>query len=387
MTREDNRIFFALLRSAICGEPPQGGMEALTAETTAALLEMAHRQDLSNLIVLGLEENGLLPADGADLRRQKLKAVFRCEQLQYELERLCAVLETAEIPFIPLKGAVMRQYYREAWMRTSCDVDVLIHREDLKRATAALERELQYRQTDSTPHDISLYSPNGTHIELHFDLVEEGRANRAAELLSCVWEYALPCAEGGYHHVLEDAFFYFYHVAHMAKHFEGGGCGIRPFLDLWILDRMEGADRERRASLLQAGGLDVFAAAARDLCGVWLEGCEADERTLNMEAYLLDGGVYGTTENRVAAQQHKKGGRLRYLLSRFFLPYPLLKAQYPILDRHGWLAPFVCLRRWCRLLRPDVARRARQEVGVGTALSDARANEVASLMQSVGLSS
>ena len=35
------------------------------------------------------------------------------------LLRGCAVLEEAKIPYIPLKGTVLRDYYPEAWMRTS----------------------------------------------------------------------------------------------------------------------------------------------------------------------------------------------------------------------------------------------------------------------------
>ena len=45
-------------------------------------------------------------------------------------KELKEALEKAEIPFLPLKGSVIRKYYPEPWMRTSCDIDLLIHKEE-----------------------------------------------------------------------------------------------------------------------------------------------------------------------------------------------------------------------------------------------------------------
>ena len=39
----------------------------------------------------------------------------------------------------------------------------------------------------------------------------------------------------------------------MAKHFENGGCGVRPFIDLWILNHRRPFDRAKRESLLRDG--------------------------------------------------------------------------------------------------------------------------------------
>ena len=35
-------------------------------------------------------------------------------------------IKKVQIPFLPLKGSVIRQYYPEPWMRTSCDIDILV---------------------------------------------------------------------------------------------------------------------------------------------------------------------------------------------------------------------------------------------------------------------
>ena len=95
--------------------------------------------------------------------------------------------------------------------------------------------------------------------------------------------------------------FYFYYIAHMAKHFvETGGCGIRPFLDIWVLNHRIDFDREKRDKLLSDGGLDVFAKQAELLSEVWFGNAEHTEITRQMETYILRGGVYGANTNRIA---------------------------------------------------------------------------------------
>ena len=69
------------------------------------------------------------------------------------------------------------------------------------------------------------------------------------------------CENSKFRYEMTDEFFYFYHIAHMAKHFENGGCGIRPFVDLVVLDRMDSENFSKRDELLKSGGLLQFARA------------------------------------------------------------------------------------------------------------------------------
>jgi hypothetical protein len=95
-------------------------------------------------------------------------AVYKYENLNYEYGRLCKTLDEAKIPFIVLKGAVIRKYYPEPWMRSSCDIDILVKESDLERATEVVKTELGFTVTDKTHHDIQMYSPSGVMFELHF---------------------------------------------------------------------------------------------------------------------------------------------------------------------------------------------------------------------------
>ena len=382
MACENSQILFALLRSAVCGARlDESVAEALSNESLAAVMNISRMHDVAHLAVAALQSNGIASIDAQPM----LKAIYRSAALNNEYKQLCSALENAGIGYIPLKGAILRQYYPEPWMRTSCDIDVLVRPEDLERAILYLTENLQYEEKERATHDVSLFSPDGVHVELHFDLVEEGRANKAIDVLRAVWDNV--SVEDGYSHryVMTDAFFYFYHIAHMAKHFENGGCGIRPFIDLWLLDNIEGIDKSARDALLEEGGLLQFAGVARNLSRAWLGGAPMDELSIQMQNFILRGGTYGTTDNRVALQQKKRGGRLGYILSRMFVPPSKLKRYYPILEKHPWLMPIMQLRRWFMLLNPDVAKMAKREIKLNNSIDSSKADEMNSFLKNVGL--
>lgn len=386
MDRRTSQTLFALLRSAVCGTKlTEKEKNHYAPELLGELLKTGAEHDVAHLLVFGLKKNDLISEADRDLEKHILRAVYRYERMQYEYGNLCDALERAQIPFLPLKGVVIRRYYPEPWMRTSCDIDVLVHGEDLGRAVSCLTENLQYTEKLRSTHDISLYSPTGVHVELHFDLVEEGRANNAIRLLHTVWDNVSLHENKQYWYEMSDAFFYFYHIAHMAKHFENGGCGIRPFIDLHVLACTEDAKQTARDELLAKGDLLRFAENARALSEVWFGDGEPDALSAQMQDFLLSGGAYGSSDNRVALQQKKKGGRLGYLFSRIFAPYTRLKRYYPVLEKYPWLMPVMQVRRWLMLLRPEVARMAKTEILTNKVLNKSRADEMSDFLDRIGL--
>ena len=385
MEQQTIELLFALLRSAISEKATEENISSVSDEQLSRLFAISQRHDVSHLLALGLKQNSRFPEKEAETDKNIFKAIYRYERINFEYTKLCEALELGAIPFVPLKGSVLRRYYPEAWMRTSCDIDILVHREDLESAIAYLTENLKYVEKERATHDVSLYSPSGIHIELHFDLVEEGRANDAIEVLGTVWENLSLCEGKNYWYEMTDEFFYFYHIAHMAKHFETGGCGIRPFIDLWILDNIDGIDQGKRDELLSKGDLLQFANSARRLSRVWFDAEEHDGLSLKLQEFILHGGVYGSIENRVALQQKKRGGRVGYILSRIFVPYTRLKRYYPILEKHPWLMPFMQVRRWFMLMKGDVAKMAKQEIAINSKIEKKKTSEMCCFLREIGL--
>ena len=387
MNEQVTRAMFALIRHVVCGaELTEEDKAGLTPELFPQLYALSKSHDMAHIVAQGLSDLGLLGEDeiSQKFQKQQMLAVYRYQKLNYELEQICQTLEDAKIPFIPLKGSVIRQYYPEPWMRTSCDIDVLVHKEELDRAVALFE-EKGYKSDSKSSHDVSLYSASGIHMELHYETVDEGCATDATAILSKIWENSTPQSAGSVHMMLTDEMFYFYHIAHMAKHFENGGCGIRPFLDLWILEhRVEHSDTWCN-TILEQGGLLTFANAGRRLSAVWFDEAKHDEMTEQMQSYILFGGVYGALENLVAVQQNKRGGKIRYALSRIFIPYDKIKFHYPILVKHRWLTPIMEVRRWFKLLFKGSVKSSLHELNVNRTMSQEQIAGTADLLQKLGL--
>ena len=380
-------VLFDLLRSSITGTKMSvEGLNRYSPDLLPELLKIAQKHDILHFLILGLKRNELISKEDNDFEKHIFKAVYRYERLRSEYENLCNALEKAQIPFLPLKGAVIREYYPEAWMRTSCDIDILVHEENTQKAKMLLVNEYGYTYQGESPHDISLFSATNIHIELHYDLVEDGVANKSSEVLKKVWNTALVKEGFSFWYEMPDDMYYFYHIAHMAKHFEFGGCGIRPFIDLWILDNIQGADIEKRNKLLEQGGLLKFAETARKLSRVWFENKDFDSVCKQMDNYILRGGVYGNDENRIVVQQQKNGGRLKYALSKIFIRYDEIKFHYPILQKYRWLTPIMEVRRWFKLIFCGHLKHSAKELQYNSNITDTEAKKVQEFLKSIGLS-
>ena len=184
------RTMMDLIASEVCGKSIDKSQYFLTDEELAKLYKLSKSHDLAHLVGDALIKNDLIE-DGevkAKFQKQIMLAVYRYEKINYELGRLRKVLNEAKIPFIPLKGSVLRRYYPEPWMRTSCDIDVLVHEEAVDQTAQIMVEKLGYIYEKKQYHDISLMSDGGVHLELHHS-IKENKANIDALLSDC-WDYA-----------------------------------------------------------------------------------------------------------------------------------------------------------------------------------------------------
>jgi hypothetical protein len=270
-------------------------------------------------------------------------------------------------------------------MRTSCDIDILVEKEDLSRAREALEKSLEYKYLTKTTHDISFESKTGVHLELHFELLEDKTAEQTTQILSTVWETSSLAEGKDYTYLMSDAMFYFYHVLHMAKHFMNGGCGVKPFLDLWVLENLVPHDDDARNELILKSEYAQFEKGALGLMRAWFLGEEKDALSLSMEEFVFSGGAFGSVEGGATVGVAKGGSRLRYALRRIFLPYKTIKMLYPVLEKHVWLLPFCHVRRWCRVIFKGGVKTARAQISQSANVSASEVEKVSEMLYSLGL--
>ncbi len=382
-------LLLASVRSALFGQDFTEEQKALYLDDEAKqLFEVAKGHDLAHLLGLALVHNGLITKDHplfSVCQKAQVVAVYRYEQLNFELQRVADLFEKAEIQFLPLKGSVLRHYYPEPWMRTSSDIDILVREADLERAMELLKTEFGYTEALKTRCDVAFNTPNGQHVELHFDLIDDRFANDAHLILQNVWDYA--SIKDGYKfwHVLSDDMFYYYHIAHMSKHFEQGGCGIRTFVDLFILDNMREVDKNKREELLARGNMLKFAQGSSALARVWFGGDEHNELTCCMEHYILNGGTFGSYQNRVTVQQQKKGGKKHYALSRIFPDKAFMKRNFTYTEKHGWLLPVAYVHRMFAILFKGNAASSLRELKTNSTVSSEQSDEARQMLDQLGL--
>jgi len=205
--------------------------------------------------------------------------------------------------------------------------------------------------------------------------------------LTRVWEDSVsdPDFPGGA--VMSAEMFTTYHFAHMAKHFLGGGCGVRPLLDLWIIGNNMTLDEQKLDALLSECKLQKFALEMMNLSDVWFSGCEHNDITREAADYILGAGVYGKLENRIAiAQNNKKQGKLGYVIGRIFLPYSKMKRMYPRLEKYPILLPFYEIKRWFRYFSRRGTHAAKREMRLNNAVTNEKKERLSAMCKSLQLS-
>lgn len=349
ITETMEQLMLKLLRVVLRGE---SFTRVLTFEEFKVLFRFAVRHDLSHFVYVALQQTKCLPIANDDAEREFLLAArdmveaaqYRYVKLEAEIEHIGAVLEREGIDYMPLKGAVMRVMYPEPWLRTSCDVDVLVRESDLDRAVDALVAEGFTTDGERNYHDVVLCCDDVT-LELHHNLCV--RMPKADTILQTAWENTV---SRGHYHLETPAFFLYHHIAHMAHHVVCGGCGIRTVMDLWLLLHNSQYPAKEVLELCRQSGLDVFAEQVCQLAEIWFGDTPYDEQIRPLERYILNGGVFGCQSQRYAssaARHGKNGTALRVM----FMPYEDLRYVYPQLDGKPYLTFYYQCRRIITRLR------------------------------------
>ena len=344
---------FAALRFELAGERPHETLfDGVDEAFLLSLYEFANRQEVAHLVGDALERLGLLSKFSEAVSELYLHRMSVCayyaEQQHQVFEAICKAFDKAAIPYLPLKGLVIRKLYPEPWMRTAGDIDILVKKENLAKAGELLVGAGAHCVKEGS-HDITYRFPTGVLLELHYRLLDDNKANGARKALNQVWNHTY-AKENSSQYQLEDPWLYYYHLAHAAKHWQGGSCGVRPFLDLWLLNHKVEFDAKARRAVLEENNLWEFANAAEKISEVWLSGAPCDDWTMVFEETLLACGVSGNDAVRWSIGTAGKGRKLKYFFYRVFPPHREMRLSKPILGRHPWMLPLFWVTRWFRLL-------------------------------------
>ena len=319
----------------------------LSAEECTEIMQIGEHQSIQLIIYRGFRLMNLSEDCLKQFERSMLKNAYKYIKRNEELKSIIGALDNEGIPYIPLKGAVIKQLYPEPELRTSCDIDILVREKDLDNAVKAVESSTDFKFKLRNYHDIQMRAP-GTVLEMHFS-IKENMAN-IDKLLSRAWDNAKPTGLGsGYAFTPE--FQVFHVIAHMSYHMVHSGLGIRPFLDLWLLRNKTEFDEEKVRKMCEECGILTFYEKSCQLVDAWMEGRAIPEELASFEEYCLNGGVFGSAESVNASRMRNKQ-KGEYVLKRLLVSREVLEEEYPALKEKQYLLPVYQVERWMRLLDP-----------------------------------
>lgn len=382
-------IMFSLIHSEISGAAYDDAIktELTSSERLKELYELSSRHDAAHIVASALSKANLLGDDAvSEAFKKALKiAIYRDAQREYTIEQIVSLFENAKIPHILLKGSVIKKYYPFSWIRTSCDIDVLVKKEDTDSAMKTLLNAGYVRTEDTSDCDYSFAAPNKVHVELHFTLIQDGELPAADKIVNTVWDTVILEQGKSYCYNMPAEMFIFYHLIHLGKHLLHGGCGIRPVVDLWLLENKMSYDKYLLNDMLSACGLTTLYETVSALGEVWLENREHTEKTLILEKYIINGGTYGKFESSMVVQMKKRGGKIKYILSKIFVSYDELKLHYPLLENRKALMPIMEVCRWFKLIFGGHMKRITKDIKRNNSISKDVVENTQSVLDIIGL--
>ncbi len=260
-------------------------------------------------------------------------------------------MEDCGMRALPLKGFYMKNLYPHPAMRTMSDTDILIEEEKMNDITAIMQKLglKHHRDTDNE----SVFESPQLSVELHRKLIDDTKG-RLRDYYREHWKFAVPASGKKYICNMTSEDFYIFAVNHMAKHYTGGGVGLRHMMDIYLLLQKD-YDWEYINNEFDKLGVSKFANQVKTLSKIWFEiDCtmQPDKELWEFGNTILKSGSFGEKNERLIAAMHtskRSGGKavsgIVMLIRRVFPSLGHMETLFPIVKRHKWLYPVFWIRR------------------------------------------
>lgn len=355
-----------LLSSVLNGTEPVAMPEGMTLE---GLYEYQKGQDVSNMAYIALKKLGYTDEQLGEFKEDYKLNVLREARFELGGQQIFDAFEKAEIPFLTLKGAILKYYYPNPALRTFTDIDIYVGKE-IDRAEQELFK-LGYEKTGFDEHnDVGYTKKPSLHIELHKDLFPddydfEGYFDEP---------YQNTELKGGYkyYHVYKTDDFFIHVLCHLYKHFTFGGCGLRQYLDIYVMTQKMKLNMDYIRSELKSFGMDGFLDTTLKLNRFFFDGKKPDDELIEIAEFVFNNSTFGNADNRLVLDYDKGHGEkrtlwgnIKYFMERWGLNYSQMKLKYKVLKYLPFLLPFCWIYRLITalLFRRNVIKASVDDVG------------------------
>lgn len=381
----DTTLFMNLIKKRFCLPVSHGVFASyLSTDEVGILMDLAQCHDVTAIIGSVLLEENMISSENLRQRIQDILCQAACyyEIMNHELQWICDILANNQIPHVVLKGGALRDHYPEPWMRTSGDIDILVPEELVTQAATILLDSGCTTDGAKRYHDIPLKTPAGNLLELHFSIREDIPA--LDPVLDTVWNYCEIIPGKQYQYRQSTEFLIFHLLSHMSYHLTHGGCGIRSFVDIYLLTQKD-YDSRILNELCRQAQLESFLENVCQLNDIWFGDGKHTPVTQLLEHFVLSGGTFGTKSTQILMEQAHSGNKRKYFFCRIFMPYGLLKKQYAVLEKWPVLFPIFQIVRWFRILFTGRSGIAVQQLQTGHSHSCEQVRQAKQLLREIGL--
>lgn len=344
------KYFFNILKSVLNGTEFD---QAPDGVDFAELFALAKAHGLANAVGWCAKAIDAAPEDiKKRFEYEKNRAISREAVQEVVISAFLDKMEVAGLKCMPLKGYRIKNMYPHPALRYMTDTDILVDSVDLPKITSIME-ELGFKYDHSSNFEVIFQSPQMV-VELHTCLVPTN-TKRLYEYYGDGRSFARLEAGKSFICEMSPEDFYVFTLAHAAKHYVGGGIGLRHVCDIYLLKKAE-LDRAYIDGELTRLNLLGFDRLFEGLADMWLSPTPSGAyppEVYEMGRFVLLSGSFGTNENRLAAGIYREApldGSLsrtkkRMVLRRIFPTFKTLGLFYPQLQKRPFLYPIFWTKR------------------------------------------
>lgn len=272
------------------------------------LINEANAHSITGLLYPALKkkkDNGISKDVIEKLKKYTFNSAIRQSNHIKRTSEILNLFNENNIPVIVLKGLVVREYYPKPDLRTMCDSDVIIHKNDLEKVRKLLLQKGFIEEKDAGHHIAFLDS--GFNLEVHWTLANETFRKGQECFQEKIWDDAIKIKVGGVDTLslgLEDLALHL--CAHMASHMAISGFGVRQLADLVLLVEKKGNEIDWNSFKEKAekSGLTQFSIGMFKVCNYLFDmdipnelsitNKRGDEEVVKLIVNdIFTGGVYG----------------------------------------------------------------------------------------------
>lgn len=280
-----------------------------------------------------------------------------------QVEEILKAFNDNDIDVMVLKGIVIREMYPRPELRTMCDADLLVHKEDLDKVRELLST-IGYIETEISDVHANFFR-GSTHIEVHWIITKEHYFNEISILEQEIWKNAVIVKIGESKALsMANEDFIMHLCLHMASHLIDRGFGIRQVCDLVLFVEQRGEDTnwEEFLKKVKLCGIETFVKVIFNLSKelFYMEipnelQCEVNKKLINeLTNDIFSSGVHGKRDRallfakELAYDGNSKDDSVIYKYIKFLFPkVNQMSGKYDYAKKNKLLIPIAWLHHLC----------------------------------------